>query len=49
MCVCACVCVCVCSGEAGMKDSEGISQNGKFSGVGILAALRLDSAEGGQC
>ena len=34
-----CVCVCVFSGEVGMKDLEGISQNGKFSGVGILAAL----------
>lgn len=34
-----CVCVYVCSGEVGMKDSEGISQNGKFSGMGILAAL----------
>ena len=31
--------VCVFSGEVGMKDLEGISQNGKFSGVGILAAL----------
>ena len=39
MCMCVCVCVCVFSGEVGMKDLEGISQNGKFSGVGILAAL----------
>lgn len=43
------VCVCVCSGEAGIRKIQKEFQNGKFSGVGILAALQLDSAEGGQC